>query len=73
LIAIPDSQTHSVLHCKKISLEVVLHSILDAASAAADDPEMESRLKENAVTMTKMTDLRAQMENLNMLKKQKVT
>ena len=29
------------------------------------DPELEGRLRENAVTMNKMSDLRAQMEKLS--------
>ena len=49
--------------------------ISDAVSANgagnAEDPEVESRLRENAVTMNKMTDLRAQMEKLNVARRQK--
>ena len=33
------------------------------------NPDVEQRLKENAVTMNKMTELRAQLENLSMTKK----
>jgi len=33
------------------------------------NPELELRLKENAVTMNKMMELRAQLENLSMSKK----
>ena len=47
----------------------------DAVSANgagnADDPEEESRLQENAVTMNKMSDLRAQMEKLHVARRQK--
>jgi hypothetical protein len=32
-------------------------------------PELDQRLKENAVTMNKMMELRAQLENLSMTKK----
>ena len=42
-----------------------------AGGINADDPEVESRLRENAVTMNKMSDLRAQMEKLNVARRQK--
>ena len=35
------------------------------------NPELEQRLKENAVTMNKMMELRTQLENLSMTKKVK--
>ena len=38
---------------------------------AEDNPKLKQRLKENAVTMNKMAELRTQMENLSMLKKTK--
>ena len=40
-------------------------------NADGGDPEVESRLRENAVTMNKMSDLRAQMEKLNVARRQK--
>ena len=40
-------------------------------NADGGDPEVESRLRENAVTMNKMSDLRAQMERLNLARRQK--
>ena len=35
------------------------------------DPELEGRLRENAVTMNKMSDLRAQMEKLSVARQQR--
>ena len=40
-------------------------------NADGGDPEVESRLRENAVTMNKMSDLRVQMEKLNVARRQK--
>ena len=42
-----------------------------AGDAEDDDPEVALRLRENAVTMNKMSDLRAQMERLNLARRQK--
>ena len=42
-----------------------------AGDAEDDDPEVAVRLRENAVTMNKMSDLRAQMERLNVARRQK--
>jgi len=36
------------------------------------DPNVEARLRENAVTMNKMTDLRNRMENLTIVKRERV-
>ena len=38
-----------------------------------ESQEVKERLRMNAVTMNKMTDLKTQMEQLNMIKKDKVT
>ena len=39
--------------------------IHNAEEGEDGDPELEGRLRENAVTMNKMSDLRAQMEKLS--------
>ena len=46
-----------------------LKRLLEPDISTEDNPKIKQRLKENAITMNKMAELRTQMENLSMLKK----
>jgi hypothetical protein len=49
-----------------------LRNLFSSAGAHEADPEAVARLRDNAVTMNKMVDLRSQLESLSMKRKQKV-
>ena len=65
----PEHQIHEDIAQSNARLKRLLDSENQAENE--ENPFIKQRLKENAATMNKMSELRTQLENLSMLKKSK--